>query len=602
MIEVYHVGREVAATLRHHRRPLLTFHVYFAVLALCTLAPAMAWLLGGLLRLAGEPMFGNEDLVRFLLTPAGLLWLLVATTLGAVLVFVQHAGMLLICSRDCAGHYPGAVAALARVGRRLPALLKLAGLQVVAHLLLAALPLALLGLAFAWLLGGYDIYYVINVRPPELWWFLGIASVLGLVVLVLNGGLYLRWLLALPVLLLERRRPRVALARSAALTRGSRLRIAAKALTVAACVAALPLMLSLLFDTGGALLLSLLPERYAVLVPALLLLIGFYAVLGVLAAFVAMASNSLLILTLYHRRRAGAVPPLPEEREGRGTGLKAWSLEALVLLLALGQVAWAVNAFERRDAVAISAHRGSSMLAPENTLAAIHRAIADGADYVELDVRQTADGELVLLHDRDLLRIAGVARNVWEMTFDELRELDAGRWFDPAFTGERVPTLGEAIAALRGRAGLYLEIKPSPHSPDLTREVIRALQREDFVADTVLAALDPGILREARRLAPGLRTSLLLHTAIGRPEREDVDALALRDALVTPAMIQRARRHGLEVHVWTVNDPRAMSRFIDMGVDHIITDRPDVLADLLAQRDALTDLERLLLRLRNWIW
>jgi glycerophosphoryl diester phosphodiesterase len=595
------VLKDIAGQIRHHHRPLLAFHIYFAVLALVTLTPASAWLLGALVAASGQPMIGNEDLLAFVLQPAGVLWLLISATLAATLVFVEHAGMTLIAMRDPAGNPVSASRALWLVVHRLPALLELAGMQVAAHLLLAAPALLLLGGSFFWLLGEYDPYYVVHERPGELWHFLGIASLLAVLLLLLNGNLYLRWVLALPVLLSEGVRPRAALARSMTLTAGVRLPIAARVIGVGALVALLPMLVSLTFESAGAMILQILPERYGLLIPVMAGLVILFTVMGVLVAFAGVSANSLLIWLLY-RALTGRTPDLPAEAVPRHAGVWAWGLEGLLVLFALGQVVWVVQAFDAPEQVQISAHRGNSSLAPENTLAAIERAIADGTHYVELDVRQTADGVLVLLHDRDLRRVAGVARDIWTVDYGEIRHLDVGSWFSAEFSGERIPTLQQAIALLRGRARLYLEIKTGTQSPNLTHDVVRTLQDAEFVADTTLAALSPQTLLEARELEPALRTSLLVHTAIGDLEAQPFDALALRDALVTPWRARRVRQQGRELHVWTVNDEAAMARFIDLGVDNIITDRPHALAALLEERDALSDAERLLLRIRQWIW
>lgn len=593
--------KDVIRQIRHHRRPLLAFHLYFAILALVTLTPASAWLLGGLVTASGQSMVGNEDLLAFMLRPAGVLWLLISATLAATLVFLEHAGMTLIAMRDPAGSPVSASRALWMVVHRLPALLELAAIQVAAHLLLAAPALLLLGGSFHWLLAEYDPYYVMHEQPAELWHFLGIAALLAVLLLLLNGNLYLRWVLALPVLLGEGVRPRAALARSLTLTAGVRLPIALRVIGVGVLVALLPMLLSLAFDGTGALILRLLPERYGLLIPVMAALVILFTIAAVLAAFVGVSANSLLIWLLY-RERTGRTPEIPAEAVPRHAGVWAWGLELLLVLFAVGQLVWLVAAFDTPDQVHISAHRGNSALAPENTLAAIERAVADGAHYVELDVRQTADGVLVLLHDRDLRRVAGVARDIWTVDYAEVRDLDVGSWFDAEFSSERLATLPQAIATLRGRARLYLEIKTSAQSPTLTRDVVRTLQEEDFVAHSTLAALSPLTLLEARELEPAIRTSLLVHTAIGDLETQPFDALALRDALVAPWRARRIRQHGRELHVWTVNDESAMARFIDLGVDNIITDRPHALAALLEEREALGDAERLLLRVRRWFW
>src|SRR5262249_52464607 len=109
--------------------------------------------------------------------------------------------------------------------------------------------------------------------------------------------------------------------------------------------------------------------------------------------------------------------------------------------------------------VLVTAHRGNAHAAPENTLAAIRKAIESGADYAEVDVQRTADGVVVLLHDRDLKRVAGDSRRLDTLTHAEVRKLDVGSWFDPSFAGERVPTLAEVIELAGGRMKLNIELK-----------------------------------------------------------------------------------------------------------------------------------------------
>lgn len=279
----------------------------------------------------------------------------------------------------------------------------------------------------------------------------------------------------------------------------------------------------------------------------------------------------------------------------------AWTAEILVILLALGQAWFVLQSFEQQDEVAITAHRGSAFKAPENTLSAIEQAIEDGADYIEIDVRMTADGVPVLWHDADMKRVFGLDGKISDITLEQARERDAGSWFAPEFSHERIATLEEVIRTTRGRAGLYLDIKPDPKTPELTRTVVDLLQQMDAVEGTVIAAAEWYVLAQARSLEPALKTTLLAQFIVGPLWEQNFDILGLRQNRVTPAAVSQTRQSGNELHVWTVNDPDAMSRFIDMGVDNIITDRPDVLAELLGRREELTDAEVLVIKLRNWL-
>lgn len=601
MVTNRHLFRHALASLRYHRRPLLAFHVYFTILAFSLLSPLSGWLLSALVNLSDASLVSNVDLARFLTSPSGLLWILVSGTLAIMAIFLQHAGMMLVVSHGRDNRFHTSASALWRVAHRLPRLLRLAGIQVFMQLLVASPFLLVIIVSFNTLLTGYDLYYVITEQPPAYWGFLAITGAMLLLMAVVNGSLYLRWVLALPVLLLEELTPRQALKRSAMLSKGARLNIGALLLTAGGGVALLPVLLALVFEGLAKALLAILPEFYSLLIPVMMALILVYAVLAVAAGFIGVSLNSLVILKLYQRGQGRHVG-LPPDPEPRQVGVLAWGIELIVVILALVQVGYVINSWSTPEAIAITAHRGSSLKAPDNSLAAIRYAIEDGADYIELDVRETADGQLVLLHDKDLLRVASDPRDVWDVSLAELKRLDIDRTSPANPTNARIPTLDEAIDLIRGRAQLYLEIKSSPHSPGLVLRVIETLRDEQMLDQTLLAALEPAVLRQAQQLEPNLRTSLLVHSVIGTIDGQPFDVLALREALISPARISTIRQQKQEVHVWTVNDRRTLSRMIDQGVDNIITDRPELLASLLAERAELSEPERLLLRLRNWMW
>lgn len=594
-------ARQVIHTLSRCFRPLLIYHLFFSVLAFVLLAPATAWLLTRILSTTGHPLVSHQEMLNFFISPPGLAWILAAGSLTVLILFIHHAGMIIIAAYSGMGRYRLATSALWRVGRRLPGLLALAFIQVAAHLLLAAPFLSGMGLAWKFLLGDYYPYYLISETPAIFWIFLGVCAPLAAGMLLCNGLLYLRWLLALPVLILEKKSPVDSLKRSAQLSRGYLRKMAVLILGLALIVVLMPALLSLLFEGLGGLALGWLPENFAILMPAVLIFLSAYIILAFMISFMGTAANSLLIHHIYHST-AGISMERPGKHAPASTGILAWGAEIFLLIFALSQAGFILHSFfDFQDQVYISAHRGSSMKAPENTLPAIEQAILDGAHYVEIDVRLTSDGVPVLLHDPDLRRVAGIPRAIWELTLDDVRRVDAGSWFHPRFKGTGIPTLEEVIEVVRGRARLYLEIKPSPHTPELTRTVVELLQEQDFIQDVLIGAMDPNVLREVKQLEPGLGTSLFVHTAIGEPDRELLDALGLRAAITTVRDIREARRHGHELHVWTVNSRREMSRFIDMGVDNIITDYPDVLHDLLQERAELSHAELFLVKLRHWL-
>src|SRR5262249_10011530 len=274
-------------------------------------------------------------------------------------------------------------------------------------------------------------------------------------------------------------------------------------------------------------------------------------------------------------------------------------LAALSLLGFVGYLGWSVpGRLGARVPIVVVAHRGYARLAPENTLSAFRAAIEVGADFAELDVQETSDGVVVVLHDRDLMRLAGDPRRISDISFAEARKLDLGRRAGPEFAGERIPTLAEAIALARGKIKLQIELKYYGKDRGLARKVAELVRREDFEDQCEVSSLDEGGLTKARQANPRLRVVALVTYALGDPGRPDVDGLSVNTQVLTDRLIRAVRRRDKSLYVWTVDDPRAMVRLIERGVGGIVTNAPDVLLRIRREREELSDVERRLLAAR----
>jgi glycerophosphoryl diester phosphodiesterase len=249
------------------------------------------------------------------------------------------------------------------------------------------------------------------------------------------------------------------------------------------------------------------------------------------------------------------------------------------------------------------AHRGGSRIGPENTLTAFAAGLAAGADRLELDVHATRDGHVVVLHDPTVDRTTDGSGEVRAMTLAELRELDAGFRFageanEFPFRGRgvRVPTLGELLEAFPG-VSLNIEIKQ--REPAIEREVLEVLDRFAARERVLLAAEHADILARIRAAAPDVVTSFsaldvlafvtVWHGGDPTGYRPPGVALQIPPAygdipLVTAESVELAHRLGLEVHVWTIDDPDDMEALLDLGVDALMSDVPQVAAEVLRRR------------------
>ncbi|WP_188187024.1 glycerophosphodiester phosphodiesterase [Nonomuraea sp. SYSU D8015] len=267
----------------------------------------------------------------------------------------------------------------------------------------------------------------------------------------------------------------------------------------------------------------------------------------------------------------------------------------LVLAAALSTLAAPVPAATADTAVLNVAHRGASAYAPENTIAAFELAGRQRADMFELDVQETKDHELVLMHDTTLSRTTDVERvfpglspwNVGDLTLAQIRKLDAGSWFGGKYAGEPVPTLGEALRAMSGSGmGLLLEVKKPELYPGIEERIATELRRHPgwlAPGKLVVQSFNWESMRTFHRLLPDVPIGLL-----GTPSTAQLPELAkFADQInppytgLTAAYVRRVHALDMKVLTWTVNSADAMRRMVTYRVDGIITDKPDVLHDVL---------------------
>ncbi len=226
------------------------------------------------------------------------------------------------------------------------------------------------------------------------------------------------------------------------------------------------------------------------------------------------------------------------------------------------------------------AHRGASALAPENTLAAFQAAVERGCSWIETDLRLTADGVPVLLHDASVDRTTGGRGSVGGMPLAEVKRLDAGGWFAPRFRGERIPTLAEALDWSRGRCGLNLEFKEEQRPEELTAQVTRTVKDERALERVLFSSFRAADLRRLRAALLRARIAWLVsRNSRGLTDlvkREGISAVHPKDALVSRRIVRRCHRFGLGVHVWVVNRRARLLELESMGVDGVMTDDPRI--------------------------
>jgi glycerophosphoryl diester phosphodiesterase len=546
----------------------------------------------------------DQGILFFFLSPVGALTLLVVGSLTLAIYFDEIGALLAIYlgARQGARIWPRG--AISFTFPSFNALARLALRVLLRAVLIVAPFLALAGGVYALLLTRYDIYFYLNVRPPEFW----IAATL--IGAILAAGAFfllrrlLRWSFAIPILLFEDLRPREAL-------RESDQRMRSRLFSLAAWHAGW-LAAGFLLSGAAAAILGLAgralirPDAPLAIVAAGIAVVGSIALVAYLATLVfGTVTYAALLGRLYEAVRPETVAEGPFDRFPRLHELRwrpvwerlGWTLAvgAGAAFIALSMLV--VNRVRIDTSADVTAHRGAKYEAPENTIAAVERAIELGADWVEIDVQLTADDQVIVAHDRDFNRVAGSSLRVEESTLAELRALDVGAWFEPEFRGIPPPTFGEILETSRDRVGVNVELKYFGPDRGLAERVIQIVEEHGMAEQVMLMSFEHDRILEAKALRPDWKMGLLLAVTLGNALRLEADYYAVPPSLATRRFIRAAHRRGRDVHVWVVDDPVRMSAMLSRGADNVYTGWTTVARRVLAERAAMGPIERLLIDL-----
>ena len=589
---------------------LLMTDALYKVLAFAVLTPLAGLALRIIVSTSGSSALADTDILFFFLSPFGLVALVVLSALSLAIASLEQACLMTAGLGAIEGKrvrfWDALVYGVRQAGSVLHLTMRVAGTV----LLISAPFLAAGGLLYYALLTEFDINYYLSETPRAFW---VAASTIGVLVVVLAAVLsrvLTGWALALPILLFEGVSARRALALSKERVHGSRWTVG---VVLVGWVLGTTLLSSLtlgIVSLAGHWILSVVSGSVSLLVVAAGVLLVLWAAMNLIVTLIAAAAIALLAVRLFD-----VLDPLERSQQASGPWAtvtdvvrKAWiipmwapPLALLVLAVIGGLVGLDLmnNVRQERD-VLVMAHRGAAGAAPENTLASVERAIADGADFVEIDVQETADGEVVVIHDRDLMKIGGTNLAVHNATYQELQAVDVGSWFATEFNAERIPMLAQVLELCKGRARVNIELKYYGFDERLEDRVVEIVEATGMESEIVVMSLKYDGIRKIRDLRPDWTFGLLTATAMGDLTRVDADFLAVHAGLATSSFVRRAHRREKTVFVWTVNDPVEMWRMISRGVDSLITDEPALARAVLAERAGMNVVERLMVELSFW--
>lgn len=595
--------REITSSIVASCRSLVVTDLLFKLLTFLLITPLFVFLFRGLLAFAGGDFLSDVDIVFFFASPMGWLCLILVGGVWLEIIALGQAALLAIMAAESSGKQISIIAALRFAASNANRIFPVTA-RMMAWGLVTLIPFGLICFAvYSTLLGEYDINYYLQAKPPEFFIAVAIGGLLAVVLCAILLRLYSSWFLALPLVLFDRVAPRDALSKSASLASGRRQEILVWLITWVVLVVLANSVSTILIGTAGSLLIPTEVKSLVLLSSRIGVLVLVLAIVGLTLNLVAAITFASVLFNGFRRIHESAVsaieatdltdlPNTPVKRWLTQRRIMAIAVVGAVLVALLGY--WSLRGIQLKDNVQIMAHRGASKSAPENSMAAFRQAIQDGADWIELDVQETADGQVVVLHDSDFKKMADNPLKIWDANREDLSSIDIGSSFASEFASERVPTLAEVLQLCRGKIGVNIELKYYGHDQNLEQRVVEIVEAEQMVGQVMIMSLKPKGVAKVKKLRPDWKCGLLLSVQVGNLKNIDVDFLAVNAQFASRGFVKRAHEANKEVYVWTVNDAVTMSQMLNRQVDGILTDRPKLAQQVLVERTDMSPAERLL--------
>lgn len=599
-------------------RPMAAWTLLLWLLLGILLSPLLSGALSRVVLRGERVLIGNEELIAWLIRPEGLIYLVLTGTILLTGAVVRYAGLFTLITDDLHDRPTSVRQTLFSLIPEAPALFRLCLVTVVIALLLLVVPAAGLGVIYWYWLSEHDINYYLYTKPVEWQRAMWSAAFLLIPWAMVVGYLVLRSLPTLPAFLDGHRPARVALSRGLSRTRQGAFRLLRLLLLVIGVwwlVRAIAQAILFLVAANG---IEWLAGWASSIIP-ILIATGMYSLMALLLdtllSFFGFSLAAIVLTKFYYEdtdlpittaRTKLGLSRLPQDTV---TLIRSWlrpirviPIVVVILLLSGSVSGWFLQQVSRDPYFTVTAHRGGAFLAPENTLAALEAAIEEGADYAEIDVQRTRDGVIVVIHDADLMRVAGDPRQIARTDFADLSHLIQGGESDFPPELLRLATLEQFLERSRGRIRLNIELKYYAWDPLLAPAVIDLIRHMGMENEVVLMSLDLRAIRAIRNLAPEIPLGFVASIALGDLRQLPVDFLAVPRQVGTSRMIRAAHERDLAVHLWTLNRADTILQAVQRGADGVITDDPALAIRIREELVNLTVLERILLLFRDVVF
>lgn len=574
--------KKAAKLIQINWRTLAGFEILYKITSLAVFTPLCWWIFNLVMDITGYKYLTIENIIPFLLNPVTIIVLVLLFICMAVYTMADTSAVIFILDQSYQGIKTNIIQTLKYAIKNAVKVFKLKNILIV-FVVLFLIPFMNMGVASS---------YVSSISIPEfiLDFITGNKSLLILFMAVITGlaALLLKWVYAFHYFTLEGCSFKEARERSIRLSHKNKIKDLLFLLGVQLFFYIIYFILLFAGVMFAVLLGRLFSGMELIRIVSASVVWVFLAVSFLLvSALVTPASYACISILFYrhkeelHEEVIHAKAPQGQEsiKGGRIVHVTEWLLFVLSVaccsLYMYGLYNNKINIqAEYVHTMAVTAHRGASRNYPENTMAAFKGAKKLGADWIELDIQQSRDGQIFVMHDTNFKRTTGVDKNTWEMDYNEISQLDTGSFFNSSFAGEKVPLLSEVIAfAKKNRIKLNIELKPSGHECGFEQNVADIIEAQNFYGNCVITSQVYEVLENVKAYNKNIQTVYVMSLAYGDINQlKAADHFSIEASSVTREIVSDVHNAGKEIYAWTVNTEESINNMIELNVDNIITD------------------------------
>ena len=413
-------------------------------------------------------------------------------------------------------------------------------------------------------------------------------SIIYLIVYLLLLSLMLKWLYSLNYMVLENKSFKEARKSSKTLIKGNKIPDIFKIILVQ-IIASIIYVVFILLGVFIIIFLSKIFSKANIIESVSITIVWLFIVISlIISSFISNAISYATISSLFYKHKTDKNEKITHInykqiiKGKKQIKLLKYIMIAMMVLTFIGSSLFTYQVItgkanlniEYVRKMEITAHRGASVKYPENTMSAFIGAKELGADWIELDVQQTKDKQIVVSHDTNLLRVTGVNKDIIDMNYSEIKKLDAGSFFNKKFKGEKIPLLSEVLEyAKNNNIRLNIELKPTGRETDFEKQVVDLIKEYNFENSCVITSQMYDVLKNIKEVDKDIKTVYVMSIAIGDiTDAKYADAFSVEATNVNTYLVNKVHGEGKELYAWTVNTKESINKMIDMNVDNIITD------------------------------